>query len=114
MLKREVQRILVEAALRAWEGYLDTWIEKYGQQGLDLLVEEDRDAIEHLQRTRPDLMAWIPRVKRIVSGRDWDVDSFTERLCEYLRRKGLRVTTKHEKWIRREMERVKQFLSEGD
>lgn len=111
MLRREVRRLLAEVVLRAWQGYVDTWIAKYGQEGLDRLVEEDKDAIRHLRETRPDLLSWLPRVRRVVSGEDIDVDGFTDRICEYLAGRGLTVTDRHRGWIRREIKKIRDLLS---
>jgi hypothetical protein len=98
-LREEIDEILSKATESYFKAQIEKWILKYGQEGFDRLVEENRNAWEHASATRPDLFVWVPKIRKILSRINFEPERWTERICEYLEEKGLVVTEKHRQWI---------------
>lgn len=104
-LQAQIARTITSLFDDAMKPLLHDCVSKFGQEGLDRAVREDRNLVGMMYKYRPSYLRYVHQARRIRSFVTWDDQRFAGELQAYLEDQGLHVDPAAYEWLVRTVRR---------
>ena len=80
----------------------------YGQEALDMAVEQNKDLYDLMVRYKPEYLEYINRID--FSNINWDSESYAKALAKYLKKKGIRIDERTYNYLYEQIENFRRHI----
>lgn len=112
-LQEEVAAIITDLIDNAMRPIVGRYIEKFGQQGFEKLVNEDRDLLVLIEKYRPSYLFYLNRARKLRRYIRWNNAAFANNLEVYLEEQRITVSNEGYDYLLRTSERFKRRIFEN-
>ena len=112
-LQEEVAAIITDLIDNAMRPTVGQYIEKFGQNGFNRLVSEDRDLLILIEKYRPSYLFYLNRAKRLRRYIRWNNVAFADNLRAYLEVRRVSVDERGYSYLLKTCERFRKRIFES-
>ncbi len=112
-LQEEVAAIITDLIDNAMRPTVGQYIEKFGQNGFDRLVSQDRDLLVLIEKYRPSYLFYLNRARKLRRYIRWNNEAFAINLRTYLEEAGISVDRPGYAYLLRTCERFRKQIFES-
>jgi len=109
-LQEEIASIITDLIDNAMRPVIGQYIQKFGQDGFERIVNEDRDLLILIEKYRPSYLFYLNRAKKLRRYIRWNNAAFAENLRAYLNEKGIIVDSSGFAYLLRTCERFRKRI----